>query len=140
MNLRVRAALLAAFAVCSTLELVADEAASTAKDAQVSALPEPYGPDEFPSWLPKLRRLEIISLGAFPILLFYTRFAFDTARFIDSGFDDDGFDATLAPWPFKTEDSYEPTDDEQWTSVGVAAGLSLVFGLVDMLVSGKSAR
>ncbi|MCK7480367.1 MAG: hypothetical protein M0C28_26285 [Candidatus Moduliflexus flocculans] len=67
-----------------------------ASASSVSALPEPYGPDEFPSWLTGARRFEIISLGAFPILLFYTRVAFDLRRWVGNG-----FDATYAPWPLQ---------------------------------------
>lgn len=97
--------------------------------ASVSAVPEPYTKDEFPSWAVGLRRYEIVSLGAFPLLLFYTRFGFDLKRFIDSG-----FSAEYAPWPFKNENSYEATDDEQLTSVLTAAGLSLAFGAADALM------
>lgn len=92
----------------------------------VSALPEPYTKDEFPAWASGLRRFEIISLGAFPVLLFYTRFGFDFKRYAENG-----FDATYAPWPFKTENSYAMTDDEQLISVAAAAGLSLAFGALD---------
>jgi len=92
----------------------------------VSALPEPYTSDEFPSWAAGLRRFEIISLGAFPILLFYTRFGLDLKRYAEHG-----FDAEYAPWPFKNENSYAVTDDEQMISIATAAGLSLTFGALD---------
>ena len=99
----------------------------------VSALPEPYVKEEFPPWAHGLRRFEIISLGAFPILLFYTRFVYDTSLFFGSGFDSDGFDSRFAPWPFRNENSYTPTDDEQIARVLTAAGLSLVLGGIDAL-------
>lgn len=140
---RLTAAMLTVLSLASIAPIGADEAGTpstrSVSDAAVSAVPEPYGPDEFPPWLPKLRRFEIVSLGAFPILLFYTRFAFDAKRFVDSGFDDDGFDMTFAPWPFKNEDSYEPTDDEQLTNVAVAGVLSLAFGVADLLLMGSRA-
>lgn len=101
----------------------------SAASSSVSAVPEPYTKDEFPSWAEGLRRYEIVSLGAFPLLLFYTRFGFDLKRFIDNG-----FSSEYAPWPFKNENSYEATDDEQMTSVLTAAGLSLAFGAVDALL------
>ena len=104
------------------------EAKTSAREAAVSALPEPYRKDEFPSWLSGARRFEIISLGAFPILLFYTRLAFDLRRYVNNG-----FQSTYAPWPFRNEYSYEPSDDEQVLSLLAAAGLSLAFGTVDAL-------
>ncbi len=94
----------------------------------VSALPEPYTSEEFPAWATGLRRFEIISLGAFPILLFYTRFGFDLRRYVEKG-----FKAEYAPWPFKTETAYAATDEEQLISVATAAGLSLTFGALDAI-------
>ncbi|OHD22858.1 MAG: hypothetical protein A2Y38_09710 [Spirochaetes bacterium GWB1_59_5] len=92
----------------------------------LSALPEPYTKDEFPSWAVDLRRFEIVSLGAFPILLFYTRFGFDLKRYVQHG-----FSAEYAPWPLKSETSYVASDDEQILSVATAVGLSLAFGAID---------
>ncbi|MDX9959743.1 MAG: hypothetical protein RBT68_14990, partial [Spirochaetia bacterium] len=89
-------------------------------------LPEPYGSDEFPLWTYSLRRFEIISLGAFPVLLFYSRIALDTGRYVGNG-----FDASYAPWPFRNEFSYSPDSNEQWLAVKVAVGLSLGVGLLD---------
>jgi len=94
----------------------------------VSAVPEPYTNDEFPAWAFGLRRFEIISLGAFPILLFYTRFGFDLKRYVENG-----FSAEYAPWPLKTETSYAMTDEEQILSVATAAGLSLAFAALDAI-------
>ena len=64
----------------------------------VNVLPEPYAKEEFPPWAHGVRRFEIISLGAFPILLFYTRLAYDTSLFVKSG-----FDSSFAPWPFRKQ-------------------------------------
>jgi hypothetical protein len=100
----------------------------------VSVLPEPYTKEEFPSWAHGIRRFEIISLGAFPILLFYTRFAYDSSLYIQSGIDGDGFDARYAPWPFRNENSYTPTTEEQMTRIFTAAGLSLALGTIDALL------
>lgn len=99
-------------------------------------LPEPYGSDEFPVWTYSLRRFEIISLGAFPVLLFYSRIALDTGRYVGNG-----FDSSYAPWPFRNEFSYKPNNDEQWLAVKVAVGLSLSVGVLDyFLLSRRRAR
>jgi hypothetical protein len=93
------------------------------------ALPEPYRSTEFPDWLLALRRFEIISLGAFPIMLFYSRVLLDAGRFIING-----FDAQYAPWPFKNELSYNPVASEQWLAVGLAGGLATTVGIIDFLL------
>lgn len=101
----------------------------------VNPLPEPYGPEEFPAWAYTVRRFEIISLGSFPIMLFYSRIALDLGRFVDNG-----FDSSYAPWPFRNEFSYKPDDDEQWLAVKIALGLSLGVGVLDyLLVSRRKA-
>jgi hypothetical protein len=83
-----------------------------------------------------LRRFEIVSLGAFPILLFYSRIALDTGRYVGNG-----FDASYAPWPFRNEFSYKPDSNEQWLAVKVAVGLSLGVGVLDyFLLSRRKAR
>jgi hypothetical protein len=92
-------------------------------------LPEPYGTEEFPLWTYSLRRFEIVSLGAFPVLLFYSRIALDAGRYVGSG-----FDSSYAPWPFRNEFSYTPDSDEQWLAVKVAVGLSIGVGLLDQLL------
>jgi hypothetical protein len=102
----------------------------------VNPLPDPYSPDEFPDWANSLRRFEIVSLGSFPILLFYSRIALDLGRFAGNG-----FDASYAPWPFRNEFSYKPDNSEQWLAVKVAFGLSLGVGVLDyFLVSRRKAR
>jgi hypothetical protein len=99
-------------------------------------LPVPYGNEEFPVWTYSLRRFEIVSLGAFPILLFYSRIALDTGRYVGNG-----FDASYAPWPFRNEFSYKPDSNEQWLAVKVAVGLSLGVGVLDyFLLSRQKAR
>jgi hypothetical protein len=107
-----------------------------AGQSPANPLPEPYGSDEFPLWTYSLRRFEIVSLGAFPVLLFYSRIALDTGRYVGNG-----FDSSYAPWPFRNEFSYNPDSNEQWLAVKVAAGLSLGVGVLDyFLLSRRKAR
>ncbi len=98
-------------------------------DTGIQVLPESYGIEEFPAWMNTIRRYEIVSLGAFPILLFYTRFGFEIQRFIQNG-----FASAYVPWPFKNENSYVPTDEEQLQSVLTAAGLTVAFGVLDAIM------
>jgi len=128
---RFKAALILLVLCASSAWTQSATSSSSSSATSVSALPEPYTKDEFPSWAVGLRRFEIITLGAFPILLFYTRLGFDLKRYVDSGFDSNGFDKSYVPWPFKNENSYEASDEEQILSVKTAAGLSLAFGVLD---------
>ncbi len=115
------AACLLALAIVST--------ASPQATVSPAAVPEPYTKDEFPAWAIGARRFEIVSLGVFPILLFYTRLAADLQRYASNN-----LDGTFVPWPFKNENSYTPTDSEQLSYVLTAAGLSMVFGAVDAIL------
>ncbi len=100
-----------------------------------SALPVPYEQNEFPEWATIIRRFEIVSIGVFPIMLFYTRFSFDVYRYVANG-----FDTVYAPWPFRNEFSYKPTDAEQYQMVLVAGVTSLIFAGVDAFLYYQKAR
>ncbi len=102
---------------------------TTAGTTNPDSLPEPYGDDEFPAWARALRRFEIVSLGAFPLLLSYTRLAVDIARFVGND-----FAPGYAPWPFKPTNAVPFTAEEQWSCIFVAAGLAAAFGLADAII------
>lgn len=76
--------------------------AAAALPAEEQHVPTPYAPEEFPAWIQDLRRAEIVFFGSLPFTLFYTFEAYDIGRYLASGFDADGFDALLAPWPFRS--------------------------------------
>ncbi len=92
-------------------------------------LPEPYGAEEFPRWAVSLRRWEIVSLGVYPIALFYTRLVFDFDRYARSG-----FEPFYAPWPFKNEYSYSPTQAEHRSVYVTAALIAGGFGVLDAIM------
>ena len=71
-------------------------------------------------------RFEIISLGSFPIMLFYTGFTFDLGRYVANS-----FNASYAPWPFQNEYSVALTDSDRLTRIGAALGASMVVGAID---------
>ena len=71
-------------------------------------------------------RFEIVSLGSFPIMLFYTGFTFDLGRYVANG-----FSASYAPWPFQNEYSAALTDSDRLTRIGAALGASMVVGAID---------
>ncbi len=72
------------------------------------------------------RRFEIVSLGAFPIMLFYSGFFFDLQRYFVND-----FNSLYAPWPFQSSTSAPLTDADRYTRIGAALGACAVVGLVD---------
>ncbi|MDA8424738.1 MAG: hypothetical protein M0Z80_01255 [Treponema sp.] len=102
--------------------------ASSATGASPSALPPGFGPTDTKPEDP-WRRFEIISIGAFPISLFYMGFGFDLGGYIGSG-----FDSRYAPWPFQNSSSILPTDSQRLGRIGAAIGLSLVIGGIDAII------
>ncbi len=99
----------------------AQASTTAAGAAQAAALPSLPAPPENP-----YSRFEIVSLGSFPIMLFYADFAFDLQRYVSNG-----FASTYAPWPFKTEFSATLTDSQRLTRLGTALGASFVVGAID---------
>ena len=91
---------------------------------------EPEKSEEFPLWLRKLNRFEIIFIGSFPLSWFYSSVGWDISRWIGSN-----FDWTYAPWPFKNESSYRPTVYEIRTTLLTACALSLGVALTDLIIT-----
>lgn len=98
-----------------------------------AALPAPYSSGEFPEWARVLRRFEVISIGVFPVALFYTRVGFDLYRYSTNG-----FESQYLPWPFKSEYSYKPEtsvyNQEQLQTMLIAGLFSLAFAGADALI------
>jgi hypothetical protein len=79
-------------------------------------------------------RFEIVSLGSFPIMLFYADFAFDLGRYIAKG-----FDVAYAPWPLKSIGAASLSDSERLVRIGATLGASLLVGAVDAYLHAKKA-
>ncbi len=82
-----------------------------------------------------LARFTIVTLGSFPIMLFYSDFSFDIGKFVYHG-----FDAGYAPWPFKSELSEPLTDAEKAWRIGAAVGASVAVGAIDYLIRQSKAK
>jgi hypothetical protein len=102
--------------------------------AAPAALPPGFGPGEQAPENP-LRRFEIVSLGSFPIMLFYTEFGADLGLFVSRG-----FDKAYAPWPFKGVASYSPGQSEKIARLGAAFGLCLVIGAIDAVIHASKTK
>ena len=100
--------------------------------AQTRAAPEPYGPDEFPSWARSLRRGEIIAVGLFPFVYFFSTFAFESGRFFAGG-----MDPRYAPGPVRSADGEPLSRNQKHGIILVSISLSMVLALVDHLIEGR---
>jgi hypothetical protein len=76
-------------------------------------------------------RFEIVSLGSFPIMIFYTGFAFDLALYIENG-----YDSYYAPWPFANSYSYSAnlSETDREKRILVALGGCAVVGIIDAII------
>jgi hypothetical protein len=116
-----RIIVLAALAGALLCALPAGAEGSGSQTAAADALPElveskPENP---------FSRFEIVSLGSYPITLFYVDFAFDLKRYYDNGFDS-------AYIPLLSSSSL--TDKDRWTRLGVALGVSCFVGVLDAII------
>jgi hypothetical protein len=84
---------------------------------------------DFPLWAKDLRRGEIIAFGSFPFAYFFTNFFYDTYRTVSHG-----GDRRYAPWPIKPAGSIGKTQDEEFLTLGIAAGGAVTIALVDYII------
>ena len=110
--------------------LATTTAAPAARGSVLAAgvLPAAYG-QEGKGRENALRRFEIVALGSYPIMLFYTGLGFDLSAYIGSG-----YDPSRAPWPFKNEYSAELSDSERLQRLGTAALASLFVAGLDAAI------
>jgi hypothetical protein len=76
-------------------------------------------------------RFVTISVGTFPFAYLYTNFVFDMVRFTTNG-----FDTAYAPWPFNQASGSSVATSERFIRLGVAAGLCLGVGVLDIFLPG----
>lgn len=111
------------------------EVPSPGPAAAPSALPGAFVQEDRSPFLTGLRRFEIVSFGAFPIMLFYSNLGFDISRYVRFG-----YDPFYAPWPFKSEYSYKPSTPEIVASIGTAVVLSVGIGALDAIIRASRVR
>jgi len=99
--------------------------------AEEEHVPVPYAPEEFPAWARDLRRAEIVFFGSLPFSFFFTFEAYDTGKFVASG-----FDPLQAPWPMRSgaeiAASYS-TEEKAWL-IASALTVSAAVAVVDYLL------
>jgi hypothetical protein len=83
----------------------------------------------FPLWARDLRRGEIVAFGSFPFAYFFTNFFYDSYRTVAHG-----GDMRYAPWPLKPAGAVNKTQDEEFLTLGVAAGGAVAIALIDYII------
>jgi hypothetical protein len=109
------------------LEGLFAQTSSTTKDP--SLVSTQFDMTGFPQWSKDLRRGEIIAFGSFPFAYFFTTFFYDTYRTAANG-----WDKRYAPWPIKPAGAIGKTQEEEFLTLGIAAGGAVVIAIVDHLI------
>jgi hypothetical protein len=107
----------------------AQPAAATGATAAEEALPrlEQTAPEN------PLARFEIVSLGSYPITIFYVDLAFDLQRWIANGYDP-------AYTPIFSATTATLTDTQRLQRLGVALGVSVVIGTIDAIIHASKVK
>lgn len=92
---------------------------------------EPYREGEFPDWLLDVRRAEIVALGSLPFTTLSTTLVYMFFRYAANGFEQEYFPNPLA----KSSSSANLTKKEQIGIISVSAGLSVIAGIADYIIS-----
>jgi hypothetical protein len=92
-------------------------------------------PDEAKAEHPLLR-FEIVTLGSYPISMFYVGFAYDIMRYYDNG-----RDPAYAPWPFNSGSSSVALDNsERVERLKAALYFSISVGLIDAVIHASKVK
>jgi len=85
---------------------------------------------QLPQWAKDMRRWEIVAFGSFPFTMFFATFGMDTYRYAGTGWNDTRY----APWPLKSAGAVEMTNKEYETTMIIAASLSAVIAVADLII------
>jgi hypothetical protein len=97
---------------------------------------KPYDDAEFEPWVLKLRRAEIIAVGAFPVAYIFAGLGYDWAYYAGNGFPQDNI-----PWPagpgtsqWTTSANGAQLQQKNWSLVGMSVGISLAIAALDWVL------
>jgi hypothetical protein len=107
--------------------------ATTPSPGGAFSLAKPYKDSEFPDWALKLRRFEIIAVGAFPVAYLFSGLGYDYAYYFGNG-----RPSANIPWPagpgtsaWTNTDQHDLLQRKNYTLIAVAAGVSLLLATAD---------
>ncbi len=110
------------FLLFSVSELFSD-------DDYADLLPEEYKEDEFPEYLRKIRRAEVIFVGSYPFSLLFTKIGFDLSSYIGSG-----FERSYAPQIFGGSIKEDPGNAETKKILLTSLYVSGAFAVIDYVI------
>jgi hypothetical protein len=84
---------------------------------------------EYPQWSRDLRRAEIIAFGTIPFSWLVATVFMDLSRTAAHGGSDQYW-----PWPLKPSGAPPMTDGEFISTIGIAAGISVVAAIADLII------
>jgi hypothetical protein len=89
----------------------------------------------FPGWGKDLRRFDITTFGSFPFSMLFVNFFYDMYRWNNAnGMDFSAEGRLYAPWPLRSAGGIEKTNAEFRNTIIMAASLSVVFAIVDLVI------
>jgi len=132
---RTVAAVILFFLICATAW--GQQSTPSVADA---ATPAPYSPEEFPGWALDLRRGEIITLGVFPLALFFTNFGYQVYRFGQKSIEAGSFNMDYAPGLFSPGGTQPLTESERIGVVLGSLGVSVIVALIDYALGKRETR
>ena len=90
---------------------------------------------ELPQWVKDMRRWDIIAFGSFPFAVFTSAVVTDIRRWYEnSNFDFSEEGRAYAPWPLKSSQAVERTNEEIETMLITAAIISATLAFTDLAI------
>ncbi len=109
---------------------------STPSPGGVLPLAKPYKDSEFPDWALKLRRFEIIAVGAFPVAYLFSGLGYDYAYYFGSG-----RPSANIPWPagpgtsaWTNTAQHDQLQRKNYSLIAIAGGVSLLIATADWVL------
>jgi hypothetical protein len=91
--------------------------------------PEPYKKEEFPLWLQEIWRFNVIFVGSIPFTYFFSLEGYDFYIYAISG-----FQASLAPWPFRPGSTIPYDAAAQTAIILIALTASSLIAVADIMI------
>lgn len=114
----------------------ADSATPSSPSAVATPQAKAYTDDEFDPWVLKLRRAEIIAVGAFPVAYIFAGLGYDWVYYAGTG-----FSSSYIPWPagpgtsqWTTTSNSAQLQQKNWTLVGMSVGISVAIAALDWVL------
>jgi hypothetical protein len=94
-----------------------------------------FDTSDLPLYVKDIRRFDIIAFGTYPFSMFLASFFHDLYRWNSAnGMEFTAEGRRYAPWPFKSPGAVDLTSQEFKKNIFIAAGISLTFALIDLLI------